>query len=64
MLFALDWRIEATKILVGREITAVLPDLHRKAPRSHNTRLNLAVFRLAYGRAAAATRCLEAHRNK
>jgi site-specific recombinase XerC len=42
-----DWRIDATKILTKREISAVLADLHRKAPRSLNTRMNLAIFRLA-----------------
>jgi integrase/recombinase XerD len=35
------------KILTCKELAAVLADLHRKAPRSKNTRLNRAVFRLA-----------------
>ena len=47
MLFMPDWRIDATKILTKREIAAVLADLHRKAPRSLNTRMNQSVFRLA-----------------
>ena len=36
-----------TKILVRREMAAVLADLKRKAARSPNTRLNLIIFRLA-----------------
>jgi integrase len=39
--------LDPTKILTRRELTAVLADLKRKAPRSRNTRLNLVVFRLA-----------------
>jgi integrase len=39
--------LDATKILTRRELAAVLGDLKRKAPRSKNTRLNLALFRLA-----------------
>src|SRR5271169_3045740 len=39
--------LDATKILTRRELAAVLIDLKRKAPRSKNTRLNLALFRLA-----------------
>jgi hypothetical protein len=39
--------LDATKILTRRELAAVLNDLKRKAPRSKNTRLNLALFRLA-----------------
>ena len=39
--------LDATKILSRRELAAVLNDLKRKAPRSKNTRLNLALFRLA-----------------
>jgi integrase len=35
------------KILTRKELSAVLADLHRKAPRSKNTRLNRVVFRLA-----------------
>ena len=38
---------DATKILTRREIALVLAELHRKAPRSKNTRLNLVIFRLA-----------------
>ncbi len=39
--------LDPTKILVRRELTAVLADLKRKAPRTRNTRLNLVIFRLA-----------------
>ena len=39
--------LDATKILSRRELAAVLTDLKRTAPRSKNTRLNLALFRLA-----------------
>jgi integrase len=39
--------LDATKILTRRELAAVLNDLKRKAPRSKNTRMNLALFRLA-----------------
>lgn len=39
--------LDATKILTRRELAVVLNDLKRKAPRSKNTRLNLALFRLA-----------------
>jgi integrase len=39
--------LDATKILTRRELAAVLNDLKRMAPRSKNTRLNLALFRLA-----------------
>jgi integrase/recombinase XerD len=38
---------DPTKILTRREIAIVLGELHRKAPRSKNTRLNLVIFRLA-----------------
>ncbi len=38
---------DPTKILTRRELGHVLADLRRKVPRSKNTRLNLAVFRLA-----------------
>jgi integrase len=38
---------DATKILMRKELAAVLDDLKRKAPRSPNTRLNLVLFRLA-----------------
>lgn len=47
MLFTSDWRVDVTKILTKQEIGVVLADLHRKAPRSLNTRMNLAIFRLA-----------------
>ncbi len=39
--------LDATKILTRRELAVVLNDLKRKAPRSKNTRMNLALFRLA-----------------
>jgi integrase len=39
--------IDATKILFRTELSAVLADLKRKAPRSKSTRLNLSIFRLA-----------------
>ncbi len=39
--------VDATKILSRRELATVLADLKRKAPRSKNTRMNLALFRLA-----------------
>ena len=38
---------DPTKILSRKELTAVLAELRRKAPRSKNTRLNLVLFRLA-----------------
>jgi integrase/recombinase XerD len=38
---------DPTKILTRREIGLVLGELHRKAGRSKNTRLNLVIFRLA-----------------
>jgi integrase len=38
---------DPTKILTRQEIAKVLAELHRKAPRSKNTRLNLIIFRLA-----------------
>ena len=41
------YQANPTKILVRREMATVLADLHRKAERSPNTRLNLIVFRLA-----------------
>lgn len=39
--------IDGTKILMRSELSAALNDLHRKAPRSAGTRMNLAIFRLA-----------------
>jgi len=39
--------LDSTKVLSRRELSSVLAELHRKAPRSPNTRLNLVVFRLA-----------------
>jgi hypothetical protein len=39
--------LDATKILTRRELATVLNDLKRIAPRSKNTRLNLALFCLA-----------------
>ena len=38
---------DGTKILMKREMAAVLADLRRKALRSKNARLNLVIFRLA-----------------
>ena len=38
---------DGTKILMKRELAAVLADLRRKALRSKNARLNLVIFRLA-----------------
>jgi len=38
---------DPTKILMRRELIEVLSDLTRKAKRSHSTRLNLIIFRLA-----------------
>jgi integrase len=38
---------DATKILMRKELAAVLDDLKRKAVRSLSTRLNLVIFRLA-----------------
>ena len=38
---------DGTKILMKRELSAVLADLRRKALRSKNARLNLVIFRLA-----------------
>ena len=40
------WSVSDSKILKRGEIGKVLSELHRKAPRSVNTRLSLAVFRL------------------
>jgi len=41
------WTVDKSKILQPREVAGVLDDLHRKARRSANTRMNLVVFRLA-----------------
>ena len=41
------WTVDATKILSREEIRGVIADLKRKARRSVNTRMNLAIFRLA-----------------
>jgi integrase len=38
---------DPTKILTRQEIAHVQAELHRKAPRCKNTRLNLIIFRLA-----------------
>lgn len=38
---------DPTKILTRQEMAQVLAELHRKASRSKNTRLNLIIFRLA-----------------
>jgi hypothetical protein len=40
-------RVDATKILSRLELSAVLADLHEKAPRSANTWLNLILVRLS-----------------
>jgi integrase len=40
-------RADPTKILTRTELTTVLADLKRKAPRSKNALLNLVIFRLA-----------------
>ncbi|MGD9856944.1 MAG: tyrosine-type recombinase/integrase [Planctomycetaceae bacterium] len=40
-------RVDSTKILTRTELAAVLADLHARAPRSANTRLNLTLVRLA-----------------
>ena len=42
-----DWVVERTRILQRDEIARVLADLRRKARRSVNSRMNLAIFRLA-----------------
>ena len=47
MLYTRDWQIDATSILTKEEIGAVLANLHRNGTRSLNTRMNLAIFRLA-----------------
>jgi integrase/recombinase XerD len=39
--------LDATKVLTRKELSTILAELHRKAHRSPNTRLNLMVFRLA-----------------
>lgn len=41
------WTVGREKVLTRSEIQAVLADLHRKARRSINTRMNLVLFRLA-----------------
>jgi integrase/recombinase XerD len=38
---------DVTKILMRRELQSVLDDLHQKAKRSPNSRLNMVLFRLA-----------------
>jgi integrase/recombinase XerD len=40
-------KVDTTKILTRSELAAVLIELKRKAPRSHCTRQNLIIFRLA-----------------
>lgn len=42
-----SWNVDRSKILAKDEIRRVLADLHRKAARSVNTRMNLALFRLS-----------------
>src|ERR1044072_5967508 len=39
--------VDPTKILMRRELAVILGELTRKAKRSHSTRLNLVIFRLA-----------------
>lgn len=39
--------MDATRILLREEIEAVLKSLHKRSKRSHNSRQNLAIFRLA-----------------
>ena len=41
------WSVDATKILTRGEIVTVIGELRRKGRRSVNTRMNLAIFRLA-----------------
>lgn len=41
------WNVDAVKILTRRELTDVLADLARRAPKSANARMNRAIFRLA-----------------
>jgi integrase/recombinase XerD len=41
------WIVDKSKVLQPREVGTVLDDLHRKARRSINTRMNLMVFRLS-----------------
>ena len=43
----MSWTVDRSKILQPDEIRRVLEDLHRKARRSVNTRMNLTVFRLS-----------------
>jgi len=47
MLTDTSFRVDPTRILTRRELTAVLADLHRKSIRSPNTRMNLILVRLA-----------------
>ena len=42
-----NWIVDRSKILQRDEIARILTDLRRKARRSVNTRMNLAIFRLA-----------------
>ena len=43
----MTWTVDRSKILQPDEMRRVLEDLHRKARRSVNTRMNLIVFRLS-----------------
>ncbi len=43
----MNWKIDETKVLSRTEIASVLADIKRRTRRSVNTRMNLAVFRLA-----------------
>jgi integrase len=47
MFYAPKWQVDSTKILTRGELPIVLADLHAKAPRSANARLNRVVVRLA-----------------
>ena len=42
-----NWMVDVTKILSRSEMVSVLSDIKRRAKRSINVRMNLAVFRLA-----------------
>jgi len=47
MMAKARWRPDTTRFLTIQEVACVVADLRRKASRSVNTRMNLAVFRLA-----------------
>ena len=46
-MIALGWSVDATKILTRNEMATILTDLRRRSERSVNSRMNLAIFRLA-----------------